>query len=318
MAQNKQARKWQLTFNNPIEKSYTHDKIKEELKKLKSLVYWCMADEVGKTHHTHIYVAFNNAVRFSTLKNSFNGAHFEIAHGTSEQNRDYIAKTGKWENDKKHGTNIVGTFEEYGEIPLERQGARNDLADLYDMIKAGATNFEIMEENPEHMLHLDRIERARQTVKAEEYKNTFRNMEVTYIWGETNTGKTRYVMENYGYHNVYRITDYRNPFDSYSSQNIILFEEFHSQIKIQQMLTLLDGYPLELPCRYANRQACYTKVYIASNIELYQQYLYEKENEPAIWAAFLRRINKIIKFPQIEHEECIVQLSMNDENDLPF
>lgn len=81
------------------------------------------------------------------------------------------------------------------------------------------------------------------------------------------------------------------------------------------MLTLLDGYTLELPCRYANRQACYTKVYIASNIELYEQYPYEKENEPAVWAALLRRINKIAKFPLKQKEQNNVQLSIND---LPF
>lgn len=31
---------------------------------------------------------------------------------------------------------------------------------------------------------------------------------------------------------------------------------------------ILDGYPLELPCRYANKQACYTEVYLVSNLPL--------------------------------------------------
>lgn len=133
MMQNTQSRKWQLTINAPLEKGFTHERIKEELQKLKSLIYWCMADEMGSTYHIHIYICFSSAVRFSTLKNRFNEAHLEIARGTSEQNRNYIAKAGKWENDKKHGTSIPGTFEEYGELPVERQGARNDLADLYDL-----------------------------------------------------------------------------------------------------------------------------------------------------------------------------------------
>ena len=220
MAKDSQGRKWQITINNPVEKGYTHDKIKEELSTLKSLVYYCMTDEVGQTHHTHIFVAFSSGVRFSTLKTKYKEAHFEIAHGTSEQNRDYIAKTGKWENDKKHGTSIAGTFEEYGEIPIERQGARNDLANLYDLIKSGVSNYQIIEDNPEYMFHLDKIERARQTIKAETYKDIFIIMEVTYIWGETGTGKTRSVMEKFGYSNVYRVTDYAHPFDAYTGEDV--------------------------------------------------------------------------------------------------
>jgi len=307
-----QSRKWQITLNNPIDKGYTHDKIKERIDKLNSIIYWCMADEVGTRHHTHIYIAFTNGVRFSTLKNRFNEAHLEIARGTSEQNRDYIAKSGKWENDKKHGTNIAGTFEEYGEIPIERQGARNDLADLYDMIKSGASNYQIMEETPEFMFHLDKIERARQTIKAETYKDIFRTMEVTYIWGETGTGKTRNILEEYGYSNVYRVTDYTHPFDAYKGEDVIVFDEYHSQFKIQDMLNYLDGYPMELPCRYTNKQACYTKAYIISNIELSEQYPIIMISQTNTWNAFIRRIHKIIKFPHdTKQEEALIQECLN-------
>lgn len=299
MSQDTQSRKWQITINNPLDKGFSHDKIKQELSQLKSVIYWCMADETGEkqTHHTHIYACFSSAVRFSTLKNKFNTAHIEMARGSSQQNRDYIAKEGKWENDAKHGTKIPGTFDESGEMPIERQGARNDLADLLDQIKNGASDCEIIEDNPDHILHIERIERVRQSFRREEYKNTFRLLEVTYIYGLTATGKTRSVMEMHGYENVYRVTDYKHPFDGYSGQDILLIDEFDSQFPIQLMLNLLDGYPLELPCRYSNKQACYTKVYIISNIELFEQYAYEKAHEPNTYKAFLRRIHKIIKFP---------------------
>ena len=38
------------------------------------------------------------------------------------------------------------------------------------------------------------------------------------------------------------------------------------------MLNHLDGYPLLLPCRYFNRQACFTKVFIITNIPPDAQY----------------------------------------------
>lgn len=296
MARDSQSRKWQITVNNPLEKKYTHDKVKEELETMKSILYYCMADEAGQTHHTHIYIACSSPVRFSTLKNKFPEAHLEIAKGTSEQNRDYIAKSGKWENDKKHGTQIPGTFEEFGEMPIERPGARNDLADLYDLVKSGISNYEILEESPEHLLHIEKLDRVRQTIKSEEYRDTFRELEVCYISGKTGSGKTRYVMEKYGYRNVYRVSNYTHPFDGYKGEDVILFDEFRSQFKIYDFLNYLDGYPLELPCRYTNKQACYTKVYIISNISFEEQYSNLKLEQSKTWNALKRRIHSYISF----------------------
>jgi hypothetical protein len=168
-----QSRKWQLTINNPVEKGYTHDEIKDELKKFSNMLYWCISDEVGEngTYHTHVYFALSSATRFSTVKSRFDGAHFEMAKGTSQQNRDYVFKEGKWEKDKKHETNLFNTHEEFGECPVERQGQRNDLHDLYDMIKSGMSNYDIIEQCPDYMLMLDKIERSRQIINEEKYKN---------------------------------------------------------------------------------------------------------------------------------------------------
>lgn len=288
-----QSRKWQITMNGPQEKGFTHEKISTVLQQLKSILYYCMSDEIGSTYHTHIYAAFSSAVRFSTLKARFPEAHLEAARGTSAQNRDYIRKSGKWESDAKHGTKISGTFEEWGSIPEEQPGRRTDLADLYEMIKSGATDVELLEAFPKAMLYLDKIERVRQTLKAERYSVEFRPLEVTYLWGPTGTGKTRGVMEKYGYDKVCRVTDYDHPFERYTGEDVLVFDEFRSQLRISDMLNYLDGYPLMLPCRYANRQACYTKVFLISNVSLDRQYKNVQYDEPATWSAFRRRIHRV-------------------------
>jgi len=317
MNKDSKSRKWQITINNPIEKGLSHDEIKNRLSKFKSLVYWCMSDEIGGeegTYHTHIYVAFSSAVRFSTLKAKFESAHFEMAKGTSQQNRDYVYKEGKWLNDKKGDTNIRDTHEEFGTMPIERQGARNDIADLYDMIKDGMSNYDIIDENPTYMMYVEKIDRVRQIIKENQYKDIFRNLDVTYIWGVTGMGKTRSVMEKYGYTNVYRVTDYDHPFDSYKGQDVIVFEEFRSSLKIQDMLNYLDGYPLELPCRYANKIACYTKVYIISNIDIRKQYESIQNDHPETWKAFLRRIQTIIQYnPEPIAKTCEEYFNIKDD-----
>lgn len=144
------------------------------------------------------------------------------------------------------------------------------------------------------MRYLDKIDRARQLLIEEEYKNTWRDLTVTYIFGLTETGKTRSIMEKYGYSNVFRITDYDHPFDSYKNNSVLIFEEFRSSIKIQNMLNYLDGYPCELPARYNNKTACYLEVYIITNIFLEQQYVNIQVESPETWKAFLRRIDQVI------------------------
>lgn len=289
------SRKWLLTINNPISYGYTHEKIKECLEEFKSCVYWCMSDETGEqgTYHTHVFMSCSNAVRFSTLKNKFPTARLDLCNGTSQQNRDYVYKEGKHAGTAKEETNHKDTHEEWGEIPVERQGKRNDLEDLYDMIKSGLSNYEILEVSPQYMMNIDKVESCRQTLMEEKYKTVFRELDVTYIYGLTGTGKTRGVMEKYGYENVYRVTDYGHPFDSYKGQDIVIFEEFRSSLRIQDMLNYLDGYPVELPCRYSNKRACFTKVYIITNIALEEQYTEIQHDRPETWNALLRRIHRV-------------------------
>ena len=291
-----QSRKWLLTINNPQNHQMTHDIINSIMQqKFKSVTYYCMADEIGEkgTYHTHLFIYSRSGIRFSTVKKNFPPADIQSCSGSAKENKDYVTKSGKWEKDKKHETCVDGTFEEYGEFPVERKGTNYKMEDLYSMIKDGYTNYQIMEVMPESMLSLDKIEVARQTILQEHFKDIWRTLQVSYFYGDTGTGKTRSVMEKYGFSKVFRVTDYFHPFDNYKGQDVIVFEEFRSSIRLSDMLNYLDGYPLELPCRYANKYACYTKVFIISNIPLPDQY---KDDRYENTQAFFRRIHFVKRF----------------------
>lgn len=289
-------RKYNVTINNPDQHGFSHSDIAEALQSLKGLIYYCMADEEGETYHTHIFAAFSSVVRFSTMKRSFPPAHIEPAKGTAAQNRAYILKEGKWASDEKHGTSIPNTIEEYGEMPVERQGARNDLELLYDLIKEGKTNAEILEINPRFMMFIDKIDKVRQTLLYEKAREEYRNLEVIYIYGPTRVGKTRYVMEKYGYSSVYKVTDYTNPFDQYLMEPVLLLDEYHSSIKFNELYSILDGYPVALKARYNNKIACFSTVYMVSNIELIEQYPQLRHEHPQTWDAFASRFTRIMHF----------------------
>ena len=293
MTQSK-SRKYQLTFNNPVEHGFTHEVIKTTLASFPGMQYWCMCDEIGEqgTPHTHLYLYSPNAILFSTLQQRFLGAHIEAAKGSHRENRDYICKEGRWLDDAKHETNLPETFEESGALPIERDKRESISSEILSLIQSGSSNAEILVQYPSAMNRLQHIEAARQTLLKECYSNQWRDLEVTYLWGKTGVGKTRSIMEKYGYSRVYRVTNYDHPFDDYKGQDVILFEEFRSSLPIQDMLKYLDGYPLMLPCRYSNKAACFTKVYLVSNIPLSAQYPNVQVSEPETYRAFCRRINQ--------------------------
>lgn len=274
MTNNTQSRKWQITINNPLDKGYTHDKIIDIVSHFKSVIYWCMSDEIGEngTYHTHIFLCSKSGIRFSMVKKNFDGGHFEMCKGTAAENKDYVSKSGKWEKDRKKETCVSGTFYESGELPVEQKGHKVSFEDVYDLLGSGLSTMEIVEEYPSLLLQMDKIEFARQAFLREKYKTVRRELEVVYIYGASRTGKTRSVMDKFGYDKVYRVTDYKHPFDNYNGQDVIVFEEFRSSLSLSEMLNYLDNYPVELRCRYSNKQALYTKVFVISNIALTDQY----------------------------------------------
>ena len=124
-------------------------------------------------------------------------------------------------------------------------------------------------------------------------------------------------MEENGYVNVYRVTDYNHPFDSYTAQQAICFDEFRSSLKLKEMLLYCDIYPIELPSRYSNKFACFNKVYIVSNWELEKQYSELQREDKESWQAFLRRIHKVIYYKDIneiiEYPSVQAYLERNSE-----
>ena len=292
MAREAAYRKYQLTINNPLEHGFSHEVIKQILGEFKSFIYGCLGDEIGAQPHTHVYVVFKNAVMFSTMQQRFYGAHIEAAKGTHRENRNYIRKEGKWRDTYKAETNLPETFEELGELPDEPDRRIKQSEAIYSMIVNGSSDVEIMNAYPSAYNHLPNIQRARQAVLFEKYRRIRRTgLKVYYIWGKSGTGKTSGILDAHGDENVYRVTNYKHPFDGYAGESVILFDEFRSSLPLADMLEYLDIYPVSLPSRYADKVACYETAYIVSNYPLEKQYPEVQRDCPEDWAPFMRRIN---------------------------
>ena len=306
-----QARKWQLTINNPLEHGLTHDVIKHLLKKLKSLIYYVGQDEIGleeKTLHTHVYVQTKNGILFSTIKKLFPTAHIEQAKGSPQANYDYITKTGKHQNTEKATTSLPETFFEYSTLPTEEQGKRNDLEQITIDIQNGKTPADILRDNHSNMKYVNLITKTydafvheedhKARIKFEQFRYKERaDIFVTYIEGAPGIGKTRTIRALYGNKNIYSVKQRSiYPFANYRGEDVILFDDFnYSNFDIEEMLELLDRYPLEISNRYENKEACWTKVLIVSNLSFSSQYPHLSVGSK-LRIALERRIHQFIQF----------------------
>ncbi len=315
-----QGRKWQVTINNPVDHGFDHAAIKSALEQFRGLLYYCLCDEEGdecKTRHTHVFFVLRNPCTAERVNNLFPKMHRERVAGTCAENRAYVLKDGEKYNKQPNGeyfytdssgkdhqgVNFSDTFEEWGEMPQEHQGKSRASEMIVSMVKDGASNLEIVNAVPVAYKDLDKIERMRSMFRDVAFSSQWRELTVTYIFGPSGVGKTRSVMDTYGYDAVYRVTDYKHPFDTYDGQDVLVFEEFRGGLKHGDMLNYLDGYPILLPCRYFNRQACYTKVFIITNLPPDRQY----ENvDEASRKAFFRRIGQVIEFISDGHSPAKV------------
>lgn len=296
MEDNKQARRWFLTINNPEK---TDDDYIEYIQGLEHFKYCAFQREKGEktgTEHIQGFIVFSIGKRFATVKNYFPTAHIEAVKGSNVQARDYCTKSE---------TRVSGPYE-LGIFAEER--SRTDVSMFVELVQNGASTDELAKLYPNlYMRELNKIEAIRQNALYEEYRRKLRNVRVTYIYGPTHSGKSSYVMDKFGLGNYYVVSNYgTSAFDSYRGENVIVLDEFDSSFKITFMNRLLDRYPLMLPARYADKVACYSEVYIIANLPMCSQYADIQVSKPDLFKAFKRRIHNIIRIDEYGiHNEII-------------
>lgn len=277
-------RRWCLTINNE-ERSL--EELSEYIQNLEHFKYAIFQREKGEkteTPHIQMFIIFTCGKRFSTIQNYFPRAHIEDAKGTNTQCRDYCSKSE---------TRIEGPVE-LGAFAEER--ARTDISNFMELVKLGTDYSDLEKLYPKLYLdNISKLDKIKENARLEKFSKILRDIEVTYIYGEPGIGKTSYIVNKYELGTFYSVPFYKyGNFDNYNGEDIIVFDEFASQVDITLMNKLIDRYPMQLPSRYASKVACYTKVYIISNLPLSS--LYPNDRESGLYNAFLRRIHTVIKF----------------------
>ena len=345
----KRGRCWVFTLNgldvdfSDYTLSNVYDKIKS-LSELAHVRYICGGVESGKNSnrlHFQGYVEFTKSMRYTSvgklldsrfttlkykptkqrnkLRKGYSYAKKNQPHnltwidrkkGSREQAKHYALKIEQYADEAE--TQILSPIQ-YGK--WVENGQRLDLEDLANDIVQGKTDLEIFErDSVAFMRHIKMIRDTRTMLQDSKYNSIYRQVEVCYIYGKTRTGKTTLITNHFGYSNVYRITDSKNPWDGYTNQPVIIFEEFRETFPLENMLSWLEGHPVQLPARYFNRPAAYTKVFIISNWDWSQQYQIARESIPDDYAALLARIHHVIEIRRINDITDVVKHSSNSLN----
>jgi len=242
----------------------------------------------GNSELTHIQgmIVFKNPVHWYTFCRLFPLADFSSIKASNTQARQYCTK---------EETRVAGPFE-LGEFTEER--SRTDIREFMSLIEAGGSNTDLMTLFPSlYVQNMKKVDDLRAVKLYDIYSRTKRNIEVTYIYGAPGLGKSTYVDNLYSYDEMYLVDTYDlSAFTYYSTQDVLVFDEFTGQFAIPTMNKFMDVRPVKLRGLNSLKWACYTKVFIISNLSLSQLYKHEQETAPDIYKAFLRRIDNIIHF----------------------
>ena len=296
------ARSWFCVLNNPADHGFsgTPDEIAEQMKERwisdnpqrTCAVAFCVSAE--GLPHCHAVFEDTKTMRFTAVQKLFPGMHIEVTKGNKDQAEDYINKRGKWQ---EKGENVLCVVR-HGDIK-GCQGQRRDFEIIDDLINQGLTPNEILEKSFSYRRYETMIKRAFFDKRMRETP-ILRDVKTFFHFGESGSGKTyMYVQlcEKYGADNVYLLTDYgKGGFDNYNGQPILCMDEFRGQIPFSQLMNLLDGYRVQIPCRYSNGYALWIEVHIFTVLppEMIYKTMVEENRGIDTYEQLRRRIDFVV------------------------
>lgn len=279
----RQGKNWCFTLNNYDDEDVR--KLNElgtrlQESNITGLVYGLEVGESG-TPHIQGFISFEKKQTLSGVKRVISSRiHGEIA------NQPHKA----WEYCKKDGD-----YKEFGRRP-KRKGQRTDLEQVQEDIRGGASLEEIQDN------YFSTYAKYPKAIR--EYCSRYapqRNWvtDVQVLWGETGTGKTRFVHETCQKENCELYTHTGESwFDGYRGQTDVLFDDYNgSEFKLSYLLKLLDRYNYQVPIKGNYVNWAPKRIWITSNKspeEWYQNCHQEQR------AALKRRFTKVTHFARLQ------------------
>ncbi len=245
--------------------------------------YVCWGSEVcpkTKRKHYQGWIQFEDKKRLTALKAiTSDKLHLEVCKGTEGQNEKYCQKDNEYK--------CLGEF--------TVQGQRSDLTNCKRILDGGGTMLDVAEANFGSYVRYNRGFEKYKTELDNIRRKEWRHVEVILFYGKTGIGKTRTAME----FSPFKIqgSDLKW-WDGYNGERDILIDEYSNNVKITELLAILDGHRLRLPVKGGFTYAGWTRVFITTNLyELHSEARHEHKR------ALARRITTKTDNPVKWYEE---------------
>lgn len=260
----RQSKDWCFTLNN-----YTE----AEEAKLQELpcTYLIYGREVGESGTPHLqgFIQYPNRKRHSSVKQDIPRAHWEARRGTPTEAAEYCRKDG----------DVI----ERG--AMVSQGARSDLIEIRDLIKAGRRPVEIAES---HFTQFCQYRRAFDAYAALLDPPRARpELRVVLLVGPTGTGKTSTAFS--AFPDAYITVDPTLTwFDGYEGQDTVIIDDFDARTPRATLLRILDIYPVRVPVKGGFRAFNPSRIIVTTNFD---PTVWEYEQKEAILRRFWARLD---------------------------
>lgn len=205
------------------------ENLNEKEKKLRDLEvrYIIVGKEIcpksGK-EHLQGYLYYEQPVSLKYLKENVDEkAHWENQKGTTFQASEYCKKDGQWW--------------EQGDRPS--QGQRNDFHTVAELVHKGASLQWVAENHPGVYA---KYHRGLVALKVKLMKKRSTIPEITWIWGKSGVGKTKYASEKCS---SFYMKDGTKWWDNYEQEDCIIIDNFDGKWPFRDFLRLLDRYPYQ-------------------------------------------------------------------------
>lgn len=235
------------------------------------------------TEHFQGLLTMAKRCRLTWLKtNVSDTAHWEPMRGTVRQALAYCTKI---ESRKPEYEPIT-----WGDQPDNAQGKRNDLNAVKLLIDSGATETQLAEEffAPWVMHYRGFREYKRMKITPRDWKT-----EVWVIIGPTGTGKSRMANEHSPVDQTYYKQAHSDWWDGYDGQPTVVLDDFYGWIRFDEMLRLMDRYPMLVQTKGGQTQMLCKTLLITSNT-LPRSWYPKVAASTARFDAFYRRVTKWI------------------------
>ncbi len=241
------------------------------------------------TYHFQGYCEFSKQTSLEPAKALLGGptVHLERRRGTQEQAIAYCK-----DPDKR-----IDHTEVYEEGEPRHQGKRVDLEGFRDAVMSGERERDLIEE---HYGIIARYPRFYHTLTQINRPRRSADLVVTLLYGETGTGKTRAVEDEWGANPEFYRTPLNNKtiwFDGYDGHTTVLLDDFSgasSHISLCNLLQLLDRYPVQVPTKGGHTWWLPNAVFVTTNLLPRDWYKWENRGEQ--YKALARRFSKVLVY----------------------